>query len=138
MAGFLFNAGAHGLLSGDIDWSSDTIRARLVLSSDTPDEDATAMTSIGVTGNDQTLGTKTGPTKDDSGDRVTYGAANATFGSQGAGSAVNKVVIFKFVTDDAGSTPIACVDIDEVTPNGGDITVAWAGGLTFALNNQPA
>lgn len=135
---FMFNAGAHGLLNGDIDWANDTIRARLVLSTDTPDEDATAMTSIGVTGNDQTLGSKAGPTKDDANDRTTYGAGNPTFSSQSAGNAVDKVVIFKFSTDDAGSTPIACVDIDEVTPNGGDITVAFAGGLVFVMNNQPA
>lgn len=135
--GFMFNAGAHGLLAGTINWGSDTIRVRPVLSADTPDEDATAMTGIGVTGNDQTLGSKTGPTKDDTGDRVTYGAANPTFGSQPAGGAINKLVIFKFVTDDAGSIPIACVDIDEVTPNGGDIAVTFAGGLCFVLNNQP-
>lgn len=135
--GYMMNTGAHGLLAGTISWGSDTIRARLVLSSDTPDEDATVMTGIGVTGNDQTLGTKVGPTKDDTNDRTTYGAANAVFASQTAGSPVNKVVIFKFVTNDGASIPIAVVDIDEVTPNGGDITVAWAGGLTFVMNNQP-
>lgn len=134
----MFNAGAHGLLAGTINWGSDTIRVRPVLSADTPDEDATAMTGIGVTGNDQTLGSKTGPTKDDTGDRVTYGAANPTFGSQTAGGAINKVVIFKFVTDDAGSIPIACMDIDEVTPNGGDIAITFAGGLCAVLENQPA
>lgn len=135
--GFMFNAGSQGLLNGTINWASDTIRARPVLSSASPNPDATAMTSIGVTGNDQTLGTKTGPTKDDANDRITYGAASPTFPSQPAGDPINKLVLFKFVTNDAGSIPIACVDIDAVTPNGGGIAVTFPGGLCFVLNNQP-
>lgn len=135
--GFLFNAGAQGLLAGTINWGSDTIRARVVEAAETPDEDATAMTGIGVTGNDQTLGSKTGPTKDDANDRITYGAGNPTFAAQPLGDPVDKLVLFKFITNDAGSVPIACVDIDEVTPNGGDLAVTFAGGLCFALNNQP-
>ncbi len=136
--GYLFNAGSLGFQNGDIDWSSDTIRARLVESADSIDEDATSMTGIGITGNDQTLGSKTGPTKDDSGDRITYGAGNPTFANQAAGDPVDRVVIFKFDTNDAGSTPIACIDIAEITPNGGDLTVTFSGGLTFYLANQPA
>ncbi len=136
--GYMMNTGAHGLLAGTISWTSDTIKCRLVLSADTPDEDATVMTGIGVTGNDQTLGTKVGPTKDDANDRTTYAAANPTFSSQTAGAAVNKVVIFKFVTNDGASVPIAVLDIDAVTPNGGDIAITFAGGLCFVLNNQPA
>jgi hypothetical protein len=96
------------------------------------------MTGIGVTGNDQTLGSKTGPTKDDSNDRTTYGAANPTFASQPLGDPVDKVILFKFDTDDDGSVPIAVIDIDEVTPNGGDVAVTFSGGLCFVLNNQPA
>lgn len=136
--GYMMNTGAHGLLAGTISWSADTIKVRPVLSADTPDEDATVMTGIGVTGNDQTLGTKVGPTKDDTNDRTTYGAANPTFASQPAGGAVNKLMIFKFVTNDADSIPIAVVDIDAITPNGGDIAITFTGGLCFALNNQPA
>lgn len=135
---FLFNAGAHGLLSGEIDWANDTIRVRPVLSSESVDEDATAMTGIGVTGNDQTLGSKTGPTQDDVNDRTTYGAGNPTFPSQTAGDPIDKVVVFKFDTDDAGSTPICLVDLDApITPNGGDIAVTFAGGLVMVLENQP-
>lgn len=135
--GFLFNAGALGLLNGSIEWSNDTIKARLVEATDVLDEDATAMTGIGIAGNDVTLSNLTGPTKDEAGDRITFGAGNPTFVAQPAGDPVDRIVIFKFDTDDAGSTPIACVDIDEVTPNGGDITVAFAGGIVFALHTQP-
>lgn len=136
--GFLFNAGALGLADGTIDWENDTIRCRLVESGDSPDPDATAMTGLGVTGNDQVLGSKDGPTKDDSGDRITYAAGDPTFTAQTLGDPVNKMIIFKFVTDDAGSTPIACVDIEEKTPNGGDIEVQFASGICFYLDNVPA
>jgi hypothetical protein len=33
------------------------------------------------------------------------------------------MVFYRFDTNDAGSVPIACVEITEVTPNTGDITV---------------
>jgi hypothetical protein len=131
MAGFVFNEGAESLLDGTINWGSDTIRARPVATSESLDKDATAMTGIGVTGYDQTLGSKT-RTKNTTNDRIVYGAANPTFPSVAAGAEVNRMVVFKFVTNDAGSTPIAVVDITAITPNGGDIAVAVsADGLFY-------
>lgn len=131
MAGFVFNEGAESLLDGTINWSIDTIRARLVLTSETLDKDSTAMTGIGVTGNDVTLASKT-RTKDTTNDRIVYDCADFTFPSQTAGAECDQVVIFKFVTNDAGSTPIAVMDITPVTPNGGDVNVTVsANGLFY-------
>lgn len=137
--GKMFNAGAHGLLAGTIDWATDTIRIRPVLTSaGEPDTDATAMTGLGVTGNDQTLAGKTGPTKDDTNDRVTFDANDPVFAAQPAGGELNRAIVFKFVTDDAGSIPICLIDIQARTPNGGDITVNFDAAGVILLPSIPA
>jgi hypothetical protein len=42
---------------------------------------------------------------------------------------IDGLVIFKFVTDDAGSTPIAYIDLaTAVRPNGGDVGITWDSG----------
>lgn len=127
--GAMFNQGAYQLLNGSINWASDTIKARLSLTSETPDVDADVMTGIGLPATDQTLGSKTGPTLDDANNRVNYDCGDITFTSVAAGAEVNKIIVFKFVTNDAASIPIAIVSITAVTPNGGNIgvTIATAG-----------
>lgn len=122
MASFVTNAGADGLLSGgSITWASDTIMARLVASSATPDKDDTSMTPYTKIGTDQTLATKT-KTKDTTNDLVKFSADAITWTSVAGGSTVGFICIFKFVTDDAGSTPIAVIDVTDTATNGGDLT----------------
>jgi len=123
MAGYVFNRGATGLLDGTITFSSATIKARLSLTSETPSKDATSMTGIGLSATDVTLANKTGPTEDLGNDRVLYdNTADLTFAAVAAGAEVNKIVVFKFSVNDAGSTPIAVVEFSPaITPNGGDI-----------------
>ena len=131
MAGFIFNRGATGLLDGTITWSSATIKARLVLTSETLSKDSTSMTGIGDALTDVTLSGKTGPTEDLANDRVGYDADDPTHSAVAQVAAVNRLVLFKFVTNDAASTPIACLDITEKTPNGADVIVTLPAGATF-------
>jgi hypothetical protein len=135
MAGFVFNAGADGLQSGgSITWASDTIKVRPVTkaSESAVDKDATSMTGIGTTGYDVTLGSKT-KTKNNANDRIVYDSADFTFAAvAGAVGAVDHFIVFKYNTNDAGSTPIAKVAMTEITPNGGDIAVTVsADGLFY-------
>lgn len=134
MAGFVFNEGAESLLDGSIDWASDTIRVRPVLSSAQAaiDKDATSMTGLGTTGYDVTVGSKT-RTKDTTNDRIVYDFADFAFSAVAAIGAIDHFLVFKFVTDDAGSTPIAKVEMDEITPNGGDVNVTVATAGAFYL-----
>ncbi len=125
MAGFVFNDAAQKLLSNSIDWSANTIKARLVETADTLDRDDDVMTGLGLAATDVTLTGKSGPTKDDATDRVKYFADNPTFAAVAAGAEINRVLVFKFVTNDADSIPIAVCDITAVTPNGGSIGVTW-------------
>jgi len=131
MAGFIFNRGALGLLDGSIDWSADTIKARLVLTSETLSKDSTSMTGIGDALTDVTLSGKTGPTEDTANDRTGYDASDPTFSAVASTSPMDQMVIFKFVTNDAGSTPIAVLDITEKTPSGADVVVTLPSGAAF-------
>lgn len=123
MASFVYDAGSDGLTSGGaITYSSDTIKARLVATSVTPAKADTSMTGYTQIGTDQTLGSKT-KTKDTTNHREVFSAAALTWSAVAGGSTVGWVVFFKFVTNDAGSTPIAVIDVTDVPTNGSDLTL---------------
>lgn len=129
MASSMYSIGKQGLIDGTIDMDTNTIKVRQVTSSYTFSAAHTTMTDVGAgVGTDQTLGSKT----------VTGGvfdAADATFTAVAAGSTINALVLYKFVTNDAGSTPIAYIEVTDTATNGGDITWQWDSGANkiFAL-----
>ncbi len=135
MASFTTNRGSRDLSVGtpgtQITWASDTIKARLVASSFTPTKDDTSMTGYTAIGTDQTLGSKT-LTEDTANDRIVYDAADPTWTAVAGGSTAGWCVVFKFVSNDAGSTPIFVIDIADTATNGGDITVTFnANGIGY-------
>jgi hypothetical protein len=82
------------------------------------------MTGYTAIGTDQTLGSKTF-TEDTTNDRIVYDAADPSWTAVVGGSTVGYVVVFKFVTNDAGSTPIACIDVTDTPTNGGNINLTF-------------
>lgn len=136
MASFVTNRGARDLSVAtggtQIVWASDTIKARLVASSATVNKDDTSLTPYTAIGTDQTLGSKTF-TEDTANDRIVYDAADSTWTAVAGGSTVGWVVIFKFVSNDAGSTPIAVIDVVDTATNGGDITIQYSVDGIFYL-----
>jgi len=131
MASAFYNIGLEGFIaSSPINLTSDTIKARLLRVSDyTFAATHTTMSSVvTAVGTDPTLGTKALGATTDGG---TFDAADAVWTAVAAGAAIDCVVIYKFVTNDAGSTPIAYLDGFSVTPNGGDITLQWAASNPF-------
>lgn len=132
MAYFVFNAGADGLTDGSIDWTADTIKARLTLSSVTPNKDDDVMTGYTGVGSDQTLSGTT-RAKDDATDRIKYDANDPVFTAVTTGSTVGTVTIYKFVTNDGDSIPIASLDITDTPTNGGDITIQMNAAGVFYL-----
>lgn len=74
---------------------------------------------------DQTLGSKTS-TKDTSNHRAVFDAADSTFTAVASGSTIGSLVIYKFVTNDAGSTPLYFIDVTDTPTNGGDIVAPWS------------
>ena len=135
MANALYPKAKESFLSGDLDLTSDTIKAQLI---DTGNytystahdflDDVGSSAKIGTAG---TLGSKT----------VTSGvfdAADITYSSV-TGATVEAIIIYKDTGNAATSNLIAYIDTASsglpVTPNGGDITVTWdsGGNKIFAL-----
>ena len=128
MANALYGKGREKFLTGDIAWDTDNIRAALVdtasytVAIDTDEflddvpSGARVATSGNLTGKTTNLGVAD--------------ASNVTF-STVTGASIEAIVIYKHVTDDTDSPLIAYIDSATnlpITPNGGDITVAWDSG----------
>lgn len=132
MASGWYEEGLHGLMNHEIDLDTDTIQVRAVA-----DEDYAAPVDFGA---DTTMSTITKylastdatVTIDISTTKGTMDGTDLSpaFASLAADAAkdVDGLVIFHFVTNDAGSTPILYIDLTTpVTPNGGDINITWNG-----------
>ena len=128
MSSALYDKGREGFLSGAISWSSDTIKAVLVDAADYTVNLATHDNLDDVPGGARVatsgaLGSKT----------VTNGVADAadvTFTAV-TGDPSEAIVIYKDTGTESTSRLIAYIDTATglpVTPNGGDISVAWNDG----------
>lgn len=136
MASQVFNIAKKGLFNGAIDLDTNTIKARLVMTNTTVDTENDAknflsdFTTIDVCDSsgytDKTLSTLT-VTQDDTNDLAKWTADNLTWTSLATCTRqIQGVLIYKFVTNDAGSTPICFVQFSSnKTPDGSDFTVAW-------------
>lgn len=105
--------------NSDINVDDTTVQAVLARAG------TTELTSTGYSR--QALGSQT-VTQDDTDDEGVFDAANTTFSSvsQAGSETIVGGLVFKFVTNDAGSTPIGHFDVSPaITPNGSDITITW-------------
>lgn len=120
MASAFYNLGLQDFTKAVTDLTTATIKVRLIRTSAyTFAATHTTMSSVATAGGtDPTLGTKVCTDG-------TFDAADAVWTAFTAGAAIDGLVVYKFVTNDAGSTPIAYIDGFSVTPNGGDITAQW-------------
>lgn len=135
MANALYTKAKEAFLTGSIDWNTDTIKAVLVSTGYTPvpatDQFLTAIPggSIIATSPAFTGASDTGGVAD---------ANNLTFAAVGGVTVGTYLVIYKDTGSSATSPLIAIIDTATglpVTPNGGDITIAWDTGANkiFAL-----
>lgn len=135
--GYLIDAGAQGLVAGTIDWDSDTIRARLSRTSETVARTASSMTGVGLSATDTAVSGRGGPTLDGTDHRNEYTCSNIAFASVAAGAEIDKLVLFKFVTNDADSIPIAVVSITAQTPGSTVTITADMSAGAFYLDLEP-
>lgn len=135
MANALFDPGREGFLDATIDWDTAVIKAALVrgYTFSAAHKFVSEVTGAGGTlvATSAALGTKT----------VTNGVADAadvTFSAVASGAAVTSIIIFQSSAVTGGSDVaasaqrlIAFIDTGTglpVTPNGGDIAIAWDNG----------
>ena len=138
MASAMYNNARQAFMDGLIDLNTNTIKVRAVADEDyTYTATHTAMSSVTkyALSTDYTL---TSPTiVDGVFDAADASPAFTTLAVDGTKD-IDGLVIFKFVTDDAGSTPILYIDLGTaVRPNGGNINITWDSGANkiFAFNN---
>lgn len=128
MADALYDLGREGFLAGDIDWDGDDIRAILI---DTDDYTVNLVTDNDLA--DIPAGARVAVSSALAGKSVTLGVADAddiTWSSV-SGDVSEAIVIYQHTGTDATSRLIAYIDSAvnlPVTPNGGDISVAWGNG----------
>lgn len=128
MANALYDAGRQGFLDGSIDWDTDDIRAILI-------DVADYTVNLGTHDNldDVAVAARVATSSALSGKTVTAGVADAadvTF-STVTGDPCEAIVIYKHTGVESTSRLIAYIDTATglpVTPNGGNITVAWDNG----------
>ena len=135
MANALFSPGREGFLLGEIDWDTAAIKTALVRSYtfSAAHKFVSDVTGAGGTlvATSAALGSKTGT-------NGTADAADVTHTAVAAGAAVTSMIVFQASAVGGGADVaasaqrlIAFIDTATglpVTPNGGDITVAWDNG----------
>jgi len=139
MASFAYNIAKFQLLNADLDFNApDDIRVLLLeANSDVNADDADVAAVLARAGTTEL--TSTGysrgalageaTSQDDVNDRGEFDATDLVFSaiSQAAAETVVAALVFKFITNDADSIPIAHIDTGgfPITPNGSDITLQW-------------
>lgn len=132
MANTLYDKGRQKFLDADIDWSAHDIKVYLV-EGYTPDTGASGhefvddVTGVGggtIVATSSNLGSKTST-------QGIADAADVTYTLVPVGAACDHLVIARDTGSSATSPLIAVIDTATglpVTPNGGDITIAWDSG----------
>jgi hypothetical protein len=136
MSNAMYSKGLEAFLEGSIAALTDTLKLSLVTSAYSPNMAtdqyySTVTASGGVTAGPITLTSVTGSAG-------SLSAANTVFPSV-SGAASAYLILFKSTGVDASSPLIAKYDTATglpVTPNGGNITVAWASGVLFTLRKE--
>ena len=137
MANAAYNKAKSELLKGTIDLdASDDIRVMLLETAGFDADHATiaavlagAAAELTSTGYSRQALANEAVTQDDANDRAEFDATDATFSSVSQASAEDVVaaIVFKFITNDASSIPIAYIDTGgfPITANGSDIVITW-------------
>jgi len=136
MANILTNEGKEKLLSGDIHWDTDLIRAQLVIGS--------PGSPLAANFDDIPAANRTGSPVALTGKSVTNGIADAAdpvmtaVAAPAAGSPILQIIVYFDSTVESTSTIIAVLDTATGLPviaNGGDISIVWDSGANkiFAL-----
>jgi hypothetical protein len=129
MANALFDSARNSFLTGTLSWTSGTYKVALLNSGYTFSAAHTLLQDVdGGGGAPNVVATATL-----AGEAAVGGVADATDLTFTAvtGSQVTSIVIYKFVTDRTDSPVVAFINVGTnlpITPNGGDITIAWDNG----------
>ena len=137
MANAAYNEAKTELLKGTLDFDApDDIRVLLLETAGFDATDATigavlagAAVELTSTGYSRQALAGEGVTKDDVNDRGEFNADDTTFSSvsRDGSETIVAAIVFKFITNDAASIPIAYIDTGgfPISPNGSNIVITW-------------
>lgn len=133
MANFMYNEAKRALLQGELDLSSDDIRAALVMSNTSCDteDDVNFVSGFATLDEcDDTTYTRLSLSNESvsenaANNRAELDADNITFANTGDASRdVAGVLIYKHVTNDADSVPIVFIE-EVVSLDGNNVVIEW-------------
>lgn len=135
MASFVYTRAKRDLALATLDWNSDDIRVLLVKSGTTADTEEDAATISAFTTLDEvtdgTYGRKVlaneAVNEDQANDRAEMDADDFTWSALVGGETAVAMIVYKHITDDTSSIPIAYIDGGGFphTLNGADLTINW-------------
>lgn len=136
MAIFVYNEAKRALAEGEIDFVNDDIRVLMVMTNTTADTEDDANTISGFTTLDECDGANyarkalanQAVNEDAPNNRAEFDADDVVWTALGAGTRNNQAaVVYKHVTNDTDSVPIAYFDGGgfPFNGNGGNVTLQW-------------
>lgn len=138
----LYNSGLGAIVDGSVTWATATIKAIVVDSTYTFDDNDQFVTDItgevtNATGTGYSRKTLTGKTVtvDQANDRVVFDASDVTYTEVETNETWDAVVLFQESGADATSKLICFIEIDDLVTNGSDASIVWASTGIFRLNN---
>ena len=132
MASLWFDAALDGIGEATIDWNSDTIKCLLTIGAGTPvKSNATVTAALAEASVDECAATayvrKTlaSCVVTTSGNKTLFDGDSPVWTTLGGASndTITGALIFKFITDDSASIPICYIDTNNLTTNGGQVTL---------------
>lgn len=137
MASLVQNNAKRGILAGEIDMNADDIRIRLVMTNTTCDTENNISTLSGfttidacdATGYADVALTSEAVNQDNSNNRAEFDAADASFTGLGGDATrdYQGVLLYKFVTNDTDSIPIAFIEFTNqpITSAASQVDIPW-------------
>jgi hypothetical protein len=133
---FAFTNAKRALLAGELDFDTHDIRAALLMTNSNVNTKEDVLTVDAITLDEydganyvrKALASET-VTADNTNNLGSFTASSVVWTALGAGTrSALGVLLFRFVTNDADSVPIAFIDTGgfPIAGNGGDLTIQWS------------
>lgn len=136
MAAYWYLEGIYRISDRTINWTADTVRAILLTSSYTFNEDhvfVSSLTANELTGYTRPSLANKAISKNTTDDKVYFTADDPTIASVATGQTISKVAIYKFVTNDSDSILIGYYDGFSLPTNGGGVTLDFNASGALAI-----
>jgi hypothetical protein len=147
MASLVFNTAASGIANQNLNWESDTIMIMLLQGTGVPSKSDLTVTDVltpsdisEVTATDYVRQTGQNTEIIESGNVILFDADNPVWATLGGASnnTISGALFYKFVTNDGDSSPVCYIDTNDLTTNGGQVTLTKDPTYRWFYINNPS